>query len=57
MGVVVGVLKETAANETRVALIPEIAAKLKASRSARSASSAARVRLRTSPIRPMPTRN
>jgi NAD(P) transhydrogenase subunit alpha len=30
MGVVVGVLKETAANETRVALIPEIATKLKA---------------------------
>jgi NAD(P) transhydrogenase subunit alpha len=29
MGVVVGVLKETAANETRVALIPEVAAKLK----------------------------
>jgi H+-translocating NAD(P) transhydrogenase subunit alpha len=30
MAVVVGVLKETAANETRVALVPEIAAKLKA---------------------------
>jgi H+-translocating NAD(P) transhydrogenase subunit alpha len=30
MAVVVGVLKETAANETRVALIPEIATKLKA---------------------------
>ena len=30
MTVVVGVLKETAANETRVALVPEIAAKLKA---------------------------
>ena len=30
MPVVVGVLKETAANETRVALIPEIAGKLKA---------------------------
>jgi NAD(P) transhydrogenase subunit alpha len=30
MGVVVGVLRETAANETRVALIPEIATKLKA---------------------------
>ena len=29
MGVVVGVLKETAASETRVALIPEIATKLK----------------------------
>jgi NAD(P) transhydrogenase subunit alpha len=29
MAVVVGVLKETAANETRVALVPEIAAKLK----------------------------
>jgi NAD(P) transhydrogenase subunit alpha len=29
MGVVVGVLKETAANETRVALIPEVATKLK----------------------------
>src|SRR5271170_7952796 len=29
MGVVVGVLKETAANETRVSLIPEIATKLK----------------------------
>src|SRR6202522_498646 len=30
MSVVVGVLKETAAKETRVALVPEIAAKLKA---------------------------
>src|SRR6201999_3518308 len=30
MAVVVSVLKETAANETRVALVPEIAAKLKA---------------------------
>ena len=30
MSVVVGVLTETAANETRVALVPEIAAKLKA---------------------------
>jgi NAD(P) transhydrogenase subunit alpha len=30
MSVVVGVLKETAANETRVALVPEIASKLKA---------------------------
>jgi H+-translocating NAD(P) transhydrogenase subunit alpha len=30
MSVVVGVLSETAANETRVALVPEIAAKLKA---------------------------
>jgi H+-translocating NAD(P) transhydrogenase subunit alpha len=30
MAVVVGVLKETAANETRVALVPEIAGKLKA---------------------------
>jgi len=30
MTVVVGVLKETAANETRVALVPEIAAKLRA---------------------------
>ena len=30
MGVVVGALREAAANETRVALIPEIAAKLKA---------------------------
>jgi len=30
MPVVVGVLKETAANETRVALVPEIAAKLRA---------------------------
>jgi NAD(P) transhydrogenase subunit alpha len=30
MGVVVGVLKEAAVNETRVALIPEVAAKLKA---------------------------
>jgi len=30
MPVVVGVLKETAANETRVAVVPEIAAKLKA---------------------------
>ncbi len=29
MSVVVGVLKETAAKETRVALVPEIAAKLK----------------------------
>jgi H+-translocating NAD(P) transhydrogenase subunit alpha len=29
MGVVVGVLKETAVNETRVALIPEVATKLK----------------------------
>jgi NAD(P) transhydrogenase subunit alpha len=39
MAVVVGVLKETAANETRVAVVPEIAAKLKgpASRSDRSA--------------------
>ena len=30
MAVVVGVLKETAAKETRVAVVPEIAAKLKA---------------------------
>ena len=30
MPVVVGVLKETAANETRVAVVPEIAGKLKA---------------------------
>ena len=30
MAVVVGVLRETAANETRVAVVPEIAAKLKA---------------------------
>src|SRR5271170_5439818 len=30
MAVVVGVLKETAASETRVALVPEIAGKLKA---------------------------
>jgi len=30
MAVVVGVLVETAANETRVAVVPEIAAKLKA---------------------------
>jgi NAD(P) transhydrogenase subunit alpha len=30
MAVVIGVLKETVANETRVALVPEIAAKLKA---------------------------
>jgi H+-translocating NAD(P) transhydrogenase subunit alpha len=30
MAVVIGVLKETVANETRVAVVPEIAAKLKA---------------------------
>ena len=30
MAVVVGVLRESAANETRVAVMPEIAAKLKA---------------------------
>ena len=36
MSVVVGVLKETAAKETRVALVPEIAAKLKAARRSRA---------------------
>jgi NAD(P) transhydrogenase subunit alpha len=31
MAVIIGVLRETAATETRVAVVPEIAAKLKAS--------------------------